>query len=171
MSGFGAPRLTATPMPDDMMSARLSASSRPFLIRSSVWKSTSTARSNGSPASIRRFITAATSAATTGVTPVDFSNPGPSSPTITLVTREPKIFSSAALARATAPSRTTSATIARNARMPSPGDRELDAEQYRQHHHGGLRLGAFPGDQLAHHVGDEAEPDAGRDRIGQRHRH
>ena len=57
MSGFGAPRFTATPMPDDMMSARLSATSLPVLIRSSIWKSTSTARSNGSPASIRRFIT------------------------------------------------------------------------------------------------------------------
>ena len=76
MSGFGAPRFTATPMPDDMMSARLSARSLPDLIRSSIWKSTSTARSNGSPASIRRFITAATSATTTGVKPVAFSNCG-----------------------------------------------------------------------------------------------
>ena len=49
MSGFGAPRFTATPMPDDMMSARLSARSLPDLIRSLIWKSTSTARSNGSP--------------------------------------------------------------------------------------------------------------------------
>ena len=50
-------------------------------------------------------------------------------------------------------------------------DRELHAEQDRQHHHGGFGLGEFSGEQLAQHIGDEAEPDAGRDRIGQRHGH
>ena len=85
-------------MPDDMIFVRVSARSLPVLIRSSIWKSTSTARSNASPPSIRRFITCATSAVTTGLKPVAFSNCGPSSPRITLVTREPNTFSSAACA-------------------------------------------------------------------------
>ena len=56
-------------------------------------------------------------------------------------------------------------------RDPLSRDCELDAEQDRQHHHGRLRLGELPGNHLAQHIGDEAEPDAGGDRIGQRHRH
>ena len=95
MSGLGAPRFTATPMPARMMSARVSARSLPALISPSVWKSTSTARSNASPDSIRRFITAATSVTTTNLCPEARSNCGPMSAIIILVTREPKILSSA----------------------------------------------------------------------------
>jgi hypothetical protein len=98
ISGLGASRFTATPMPAFITSVRVSATSLPALIRSSAWKSTSTARSNGSPDSIRRFITAATSATTTGVYPLARSNCGPSSVMIILVTREPKILSSAQFA-------------------------------------------------------------------------
>src|SRR5262249_7966407 len=57
-------------------------------------------RSNGSPPSIRRFITAATSVTTIGLWPLACSKAGPTSSITILVTREPKILSSAASAAA-----------------------------------------------------------------------
>src|SRR5262245_18672410 len=181
MSGLGAPRFTATPMPAFMMSARVSATSLPALIRSSVWKSTSTARSNGSPPSIRRFITAATSVTTTGLKPVACSKPGPTSAIIILVTREPKILSSADVAALDCTATISSANAIRTSgRLRCPGmtppdsfllfrQREPDGKDDRQDHHRGLRFGELAGDDLRQRVGDEAEPDAGGNRVGERH--
>jgi len=81
MSGLGAPRRTAMPIPDFITSARVSAMSLPCRIRSSAWKLTSTARSTASPCSIRRFITAATSVTTVSfVAGVAHRKPAPMSP-------------------------------------------------------------------------------------------
>src|SRR3977135_1307116 len=76
MSGLGAPRRTATPMPDFITFARVSAASLLDLISPSVWKSTSTATSKASPCSIRRFITAATSVTTSSRGPGACRKPG-----------------------------------------------------------------------------------------------
>src|SRR5579864_7418742 len=55
--------------------------------------------------------------------------------------------------------------------MPALPDPELDGKDRRQHQYRGLGVGELAGDQLGQRVSDEAEADAGRDRIGQRHRH
>src|ERR1051325_4220414 len=94
---------------------------------------------------------------------------------MTLVTREPKIFTSAEWAGWPSTSRPSNATTPCSLFSPlilrSSGNRKLDAEDNGQHHHGGLRLAPFAGDQLAQHISDEAEANSGRDRISQRHRH
>src|SRR5215471_682427 len=159
-------------MPAFITSTRVAATSFPALIKSSVWKSTSTARSNASPCSIRLFITAATSVTTIGLYPVECSNCGPISAMTILVTREPNILSSAPWA--TPPRTMTTATAAQKTRRTLrllTRQCKLERKQDRQHHDGRFGLGEPPGHDLGRGVRDESKADAGRDRVGQRHRH
>ena len=50
------------------------------------------------------------------------------------------------------------------------GTANFTREQRGEDHHRRLRLGEAAGEDLAQRIGDEAEPDAGRDREGERHR-
>src|SRR5262245_12120284 len=95
-----------------------------------------------------------------------------------LVTREPKILSSAPSAAGIGAATAVSSATASSG--PAPSDRivslrsttrqrELDGEDDRQDHHRGLRLGELAGDEFGKNISDEAEPDAGGDGIGQWH--
>src|SRR5262245_21110854 len=98
-----------------------------------------------------------------------------------LVTREPKILSSAPFAAprygqaANSGARTSAQSAGRRRdRIPLTLDRltrqrELAGEHDRQDHHRRLRLVEFTSDELGKRISDEAKPDASGDRVGERH--
>jgi len=96
MSGSAPSRFTATPMPDDMISARLPANSLPVLIRSVDLE----IHQHGEIERLTRLDPPLHHLGDVGEPRQAYNrwpsrNCEPSSPTMTLVTREPKIFSSA----------------------------------------------------------------------------